>query len=352
MDFPTTIEQVTAAWIGEQVCVDASSDVSLLRFESKRIGTGLVGENHKLTLHWSQGETLPETLVLKLASSDPTSRATGMALRNYEREVRFYRDVAADVQTRLAHVWAAHWNENTGEFAVLMEDLAPGVVGDQLVGCSIAQAEMAIDVAARIHASFWESPRLREFHEWMSVPADAERAAQLEMLWSMAWPEFLRRHPDGLQPDEVILAERLGSSLGAWVQAPSGPHTLTHGDYRIDNMLFDPVAMVPVDWQTPGVGPGIGDVSYFLGASLLRPDRLANEQRLVRRWFDGLGDAAVGYSWDQCWDGYRRYSLGGAIMGVVASFLTQQTERGDAMFLAMASRHLRQGIDLGASDFL
>jgi hypothetical protein len=37
---------------------------------------------------------------------------------------------------------------------------------------------------------------------------------------------------------------------------------------------------------------------------------------------------------------------------VIASMLVQQTERGDDMFTAMARRHARHALDLGAIEFL
>ena len=49
-------------------------------------------------------------------------------------------------------------------------------------------------------------------------------------------------------------------------ETPSGPETLTHGDYRLDNLLFPPDGgrVGVVDWQTLGIGPAVGDASYFL----------------------------------------------------------------------------------------
>ena len=39
-------------------------------------------------------------------------------------------------------------------------------------------------------------------------------------------------------------------------------------------------------------------------------------------------------------------------MAVVASMIVSQTERGDDMFMAMATRHLRHAIDLDAMAML
>jgi hypothetical protein len=39
-------------------------------------------------------------------------------------------------------------------------------------------------------------------------------------------------------------------------------------------------------------------------------------------------------------------------MAVLASMIVERTERGDAMFLAMAGRHGRQALDLDSEQFL
>ena len=39
-------------------------------------------------------------------------------------------------------------------------------------------------------------------------------------------------------------------------------------------------------------------------------------------------------------------------MAVIASMIVEQTERGDAMFIAMASRHAAQALDLGLEALL
>ncbi len=89
---------------------------------------------------------------------------------------------------------------------------------------------------------------------------------------------------------------------------------LVHGDYRLDNMLFGaqdaPRRFVAVDWQTVGWGPVMTDASYFLGSSLTVEDRRANEEALVREYYDALHAHGVrGFDWEQCWLGYRRRVL-------------------------------------------
>ena len=55
-----------------------------------------------------------------------------------------------------------------------------------------------------------------------------------------------------------------------WLMAQPGRYSLMHGDYRLDNLLFDPGSsrVIVVDWQTMGVGLPARDLSYFTATSL------------------------------------------------------------------------------------
>ena len=63
-------------------------------FAFERIGTGQMSECYRVALTYADGDGGPNSVVLKVAASDPVSRQTGLALGLYEREVRFYTDIA------------------------------------------------------------------------------------------------------------------------------------------------------------------------------------------------------------------------------------------------------------------
>ena len=92
--------------------------------EPSRIGSGQVGMNLRFAAH-SSDPRVPRSIVVKLASPDETSRATGMALRNYEREVKFYNSIQPTVDIRVPGCYFADWNEETGFFVLVMEDMSP-----------------------------------------------------------------------------------------------------------------------------------------------------------------------------------------------------------------------------------
>ncbi len=92
---------------------------------------------------------------------------------------------------------------------------------------------------------------------------------------------------------------------------------MLHGDYRLDNLLFDPdgADVVAVDWQTLAVGPPARDLAYFLGTSLTVDDRRAAERELVAEYHAALCARGVsGYDADQCFDDYRLGQLQGPMI--------------------------------------
>ncbi len=325
--------------------------------EAVRVGTGQVGASFRCRLTYAGGAPAgaPATVVAKLPALEEQSRATGMALRNYEREVRFYNDLRATVDVQAPRCFHAEWDETSGGFVLVLEDLAPAVQGDQIAGCSIDEARLALTELAALHAPRWGDGSLADL-EWLSrrAPGDAE---QLQAMYQLLFPGFVARYESRLSADELASAERLGGLLVPWIERRTDPTTVTHGDYRLDNMMFGtaeggyPLAVV--DWQTPGEGPAAADLSYFLGAGLSIDDRRTHERDLVAHYHRELvRRGVVGWSLEECWSSYRFYAFAGVVMSVVASMIVTQTDRGDDMFMAMATRHLRHAIDLDAAALL
>ncbi len=314
-----------------------------------RIGDGLVGMNLRFEL---DGDGVPASVVVKLASTDPTSRATGIALRNYEREVRFYREIASTVDIRVPRCHHADWNQATGDFVIVLEDMAPAEQGNQITGCSLDHARLAVDELARLHGPRWNDATLREI-DWLGRRETADDSAQLVGIYRAVQAGFLETFGDALRgvagDTGVAMVDELGQKLPGYVAAKSEPYTVTHGDYRLDNMLFGTsaggAACAVVDWQTPGHGNGISDLAYFIGAGLLPDDRRRHEWDLVEQYCVGV--ESYGHVLDRGWvrEHYRRESLSGLVMAVVASQIVQRTDRGDQMFAAMATRHVLQALD-------
>lgn len=344
-----TPEAITDGWMSERF------DCEVRITGSGRIGDGLVGMNLRLQLEAADPTAdVPRSLVVKLPSPDPTSRATGIALRNYEREVKFYQSLAPTVDIRIARCYYADWTEADGDFVLLLEDLSPAEQGDQIIGCGADHARLAVVELARLHGPRWDDPALNDL-EWLSRQ-NADSVDQLSMLWGMFLPGFLGTYGRYLDPDQVGLIERFGARLPDWIAQRVGPMTITHGDYRLDNLMFATpaggAAVATVDWQSPGHGLGAADVSYFLGAGPLPELRRSIERGLVSEYGAALGEYGIAVDEDDLWRQYCLNAYAGVVMSVIASQLVGGTERSEAMFAAMATRHTEHALDVAAEALL
>ncbi len=343
-----TPDWLTSDWLSTVLDADVAGT------HVDRIGDGLVGLNLRVGIESSDGAA-PASVVIKLPSLDETSRATGIGLRNYEREVKFYDRIASTVDIRVPHCFHGSWTETTGDFVLVLEDMAPAEQGDQVAGCDVDIARAAVIELARLHAPRWDDPTLFE-HEFLQRRSGSDDGEQLAALWSLFLPGFRSTYDGYLDADQRAVLDAFGPRLAGWVEGRSGPLTVTHGDYRLDNLLFATPAGGPpvtaVDWQTPGHGGPVGDLAYFLGAGLVSDDRRSAETELVEDYRRALESGGVDVDATWLWDQYRRDAFGGVIMAVVASQVVGGSDRSEAMFAAMATRHLQHCVDLDSLDLI
>jgi hypothetical protein len=291
---------------------------------------------------------------VKFASAEQESRAAGVATRSYEHEVAFYRELAHTVDVRRPHCYHAAVEPGTANVVVVLSDLAPAAPGDQLVGCDVHDAALAVTEAARLHGPRWGDPTLLDL-SWLAV---TKPAIPVSEVYRAVWDGFVDRYRAGIEPGVITQGEALGAGIERWLARRPTALTITHGDFRIDNMMFEGIGrsrrVTVVDWQTARLGAGPTDIAYLLGGSLPSDTRRAHETELVRRYHDALGGYGVteAYPFEACWEDYRRSSWTGLVTSVVAAMLVSRDARTDAMFTTLANRHAAQIRDLAADDYL
>ena len=351
-----TPASVSAAFLTECLRQAGHAGVEVRGFEGARIGTGQIGQCIRYELDLAGGDgSAPRRLVGKFPSDDPQSRQTGVQLRNFLKEVCFYRELQPRLGIRTPRCYFSAIQGEGPEFMLLLEDLAPAVQGDQLRGCSPDVARSAVLELVGLHAPSWCDASLRGI-DWLGEPNEA--TVQLgRVMYRVQLPAFLERYRAGLEADEVAIIERVADSKGPPFEPLGDVFGLVHVDYRLDNLLIDedrsPPSVAVVDWQSVTLGNPVGDVAYFMGAGLQPHVRREIEREIVGDYHRALCEAGVtGYAWERCWSDYRRGVFAGFAVTVIASVMVQQTERGDEMFTAMARRHARHALDLGADEFL
>lgn len=328
-DFPAHPDAVTRDWLGEVL----GRTVASVWWEP--IGTGQVGDSVRFHLDLA-GEGAPATLAGKFPAADPVSRGTAAMFGLYAKEVAFYREIAPRLAVRVPQVHFAAASDDGAAFILLFEDLAPARQGDQIGGCSLADARAALVQAAAIHAPSWGDAAILD-REWLKPGAEVR--AQVRALYPQAQAIFRERYAATLEPELMAVCEAVAAHPAVFARDPD-PVCLIHGDFRLDNMLFDirggaePVAVL--DWQTVALGNGLTDVGYFLGCGIGDALRRAHERELLELYCAEITARGVPLTVEGVWRDYAIGALHGVTTAVFSAAFVERTSRGDANFLSMA----------------
>jgi hypothetical protein len=310
---PTSFDALTPEWLTRTLRGNGHIDdatITGVQFEPVGQGVGLLCQLARLTLAYDgPAPGAPRSLVVKIPTTDPRTREMVSVFRFYEREVRFYRDLAGALALPTPRCYHGDVEPTSGDFILLLEDLSASRLGDQLGGCSIEDARLIIREMATLHATWWESPRLEEL-TWMPVTSDPINKAGVA-LYPQAWPIFLERFGHALPEAMRRTGEKLGIEVGNILDRfDGGPRTICHGDLRQDNLFFatrpgDPPLTV-IDWQISVQGAGTYDVGYFMSQSLDTALRRAHEEELLKLYHGLLVEGGVrDYSYEQMLEHYR-----------------------------------------------
>jgi Ecdysteroid kinase-like family len=337
-DFPSHPEDVAPDWLSERLRAAGqleSGSVAAIRWEP--IGTGQVGDSARFHLTYDQPEAGPATVAGKFPAEDAMSRATAGSFGLYSKEVGFYRDIAPSLAMRVPQVLAAEIAEDEVEFVLIFEDLGPARGGNQLASCSAADARAAIRQAAAIHGPSWGKTELTERDLFKPKPGQID---QIKALYGQAQVIFRERYAESLEPEYMALCEELNEGREEWFGREKGPRSIIHGDFRLDNLLFDikggAEEIAVLDWQTVAAGNPLTDIGYFMGTGIGDALRRAHEDELLGLYCAEMTARGVPLDRAAIWDDYVVGALSGVSTAVFSAAYVERTERGDANFLSMA----------------
>lgn len=345
--FPTRAEDIEWRWLQAQLDeAGVLGGARITGFATTSIGTGQVGETIRIALAYDRpAPQAPASIAAKLPSRDATSRSTAAHFRLYLREINFYARIGRLASIRVPHVYAALIDANGSDFILLFEDLGPARAGDQLASCTLAEARLAVCQAASLHASTDNLPVLDE--DWLQ--GDPAARDWIIQAYPGAQGVFRERYAGQIEPEYLAVCEALTENAHHWFHWQPGTRCLTHGDFRLDNMLFDirggaePLAVV--DWQTCVTGAGTTDLGYLLGTGVGTDLRRAHEDDLIELYCAEMTRLGVPRSREAIWDDYRIGALSGLSTAVFSAAFVERTERGDANFLSMARGACSLAID-------
>lgn len=339
----TTVLQTSGA-------IDGDTSVAAVSTEPFQVGVGLLGQLARVTLTY-EGGSGPETLVLKYPIDVPHQRGMADGLNAYEREVRFYTELAPTSALRTPTVYASMISEDKSHCLIVMEDLSQYRQADRISGVTWDEAVAAVKVLARFHAQWDGSDQLEEMATcWFTID---------NPVYSVILPQFIeagwgpcQQHGAQFLDDEIVaFGNRWLEYLPLMQQQLMTSPTLSHADWRADNMFFDNEGVIAIDFQLLGIANPAYDLAYFICQSIERDVRAGRERELMEMYADELRAAGVPVDSERLWFDVR-VAVGFCLIYGVVSYAQYELLPGEGQHVIdTLLRRSTQGItDLNAVE--
>jgi hypothetical protein len=339
------VDQLTPAWFDAVLGTAGTAAVRAVATEP--VGTGQMASTVRARLDLGDGDR--RTVVVKYARRDVQSAMAGMA---YAKEVAFYTELGDRVAVRTPACLYAAIAADEPRFVLVLEDMGDARPGDQIAGCPVDAAEAALVNLAGLHGPTWCDADLGA-RGWLGRDSVLTAEFMAPVLGAAA-DAFAERFGGELDANEAAVLDASRELLADWMFDDGDRFAVVHGDYRLDNLLFDvadPARVTAVDWQTTAAGPPGRDVAFFLGTCLDVDDRRRHERDLVAAYHRALSAYGVGgYTIDECMADYRLGMLHAPLIILLGRLTAGVTERGDEMFRVMWRRSVAAIDDLGTLD--
>lgn len=283
---------------------------------------------YQLLLDWGGGagdpgptpRGTPAGVVLKVPRSDVPAEWTA---RNARQEYHFYRELAA-LTPRVPTIgcYAGAYDAEQGTYCLLLEDMSGSHTTPRAQNAVPPpdHAAQALEGLARLHASWWDDPRLAtlaatertENGSALGTSGASGAPSAIAVDTERAVEAFLRYLGDALpEPRRRALRDIAAFLPEVIARQRAGPMTLVHGDANWRNFLFprDPGGTVLLfDWQTWTVASPVVDLGYMMGRHWTDEPNVDLVEALLRRYHQTLlaqGVSSAAYPWRRCWDDFR-----------------------------------------------
>lgn len=280
----------------------------------------------RLSVAYSESTySAPSSYIIKLSPPAVNLNQHVTILQPGTKEGWFYRSAAQYTPIPVPRCYLNLIEHDTQRSLLLLEDLAPAITGNQITGVSIDDAKPVLALLANLHSTWWAQHNTDEIHELRDLTTQTDDISRLVRQWyRAAWPRFVAQSPAGLT-DTV---RQFGTALCAGTSRTdtlldAAPHTLLHGDFRLENMLFrhqhGSTTWWVIDWEDIGLGNAMSDVAWFIGGCV-QIESPMGEQALLQHYYAALVTMGVQqYSWEQCQRDYRMAMCNCFVQGILTA---------------------------------
>lgn len=341
---PLSFEEITPEWMSGALAERFPGvRVAALARDAERAGTS---SSARFTLDYAADSghaDLPAAVYVKGGFDSGMRRRTWAALI---QESTFYARFGHEVPVRTADVYFAGIDEDARQGVLVLEDMTARDVRFCRVTdtVSVDFAAQVMEEIAKLHAHFWDDPRLDAQREWT-------RPQRVYLSWLMReahWDACHRRPYADLIRAVLPSAEYGHAALQAlWAINDAQARTLLHGDTHCGNLFVDAEGKLGfVDWQLGFTGATGHEHAMFFHSALTTQDRRANERELIAHYREVLVASGVrdAPSFDALFLSYRQNNVHTAISGAFNPYDMQPQDVTDLS----ATRALQAAIDLDA----
>lgn len=276
---------------------ELGDDTRVTSIDAKPFGgeESMMSSLQRVTVQYDRPTDAPTSLIAKFASDNAEMAFVASLFHFYEREVRYYNELDHRVTIATPRCFHAAMDPDGDGFAILLEEVTGHRTVDQLDGLGLDDATTCLRALADLHAPFWGSD-LSAFAETM-LPFDSPALVgllpdKLSSDWEAARPRVLER----LGPEGAAVCDQLTGALpGVLAAMVTSPTTMTHGDCRADNLLFDDDGnLVLLDYQLMAIGHGMTDVAYCISQSVASELAADHADELIQVYLDRLAEHGIG----------------------------------------------------------
>lgn len=284
---------ITSEWLGQVL------DVPVRRHRVIDAHAGTTGRA-VLELEYAQPTGLPRRLFVKLPPLMESQRAFVCSTGMGRREVLFYQQLSGEVPVRVPRCFHAEADDAGTNYIMLLEHLEDSdcTFHPASQRYSLGYVRAVLAAFARLHARYWQSPRLEADLAWVEAPLQHEITAPLIA-------RALRQYGARMPPVFTELGELyLADSDRIHRLWERGEATLIHGDVHDGNMFLDGETPGFLDWALLARGPGMRDVGYFLAGTLTEQDQPLHARELLAYYArqlsaNGAAEPALADLWRQ-----------------------------------------------------
>lgn len=338
---PRTPKEISAKWMNYALSDGGYCEPDVIKqIDVQPLGPhvkGLLSSICRVNISYkTKIQDLPKSVVIKFPPERDENRSFGSNWGVYEREIRFYGELAQRSPIRVPKCYFTVLDDTNNNFLLMLEDAGDWIQGDQVDGLTVNQTKSAVQAIAKFHAYWWESKEL-ENYKWIPY----ENRSPLHTFHDN-WNDFKEEHMDILEDRDIHSGDLIAEN-GQKIEDLSkvGPRTIIHYDFRADNMMFNEQdEILVVDWQTALISFGAFDVGRAVCGSHHGILEKSHHMELLELWHQKLSESGVdNYTLEEAWRDYRIGIILSSYVPVSAHhFLSHEGSRGISILKAMIKR--------------